>query len=77
MGWFCPHPVGYACQQWPLIPGPARTAYSDGRWKLGRYRGVPIEDVPLSYLLWVVENLNYKDARETAWDELERRHHHA
>lgn len=73
MGWFCPHPVGYACQQWPLIPGPARTAYSDGRWKLGRYRGVPMEDVPSSYLQWASEHLDHKDARLTAQDELKRR----
>jgi len=77
MGWFCPHPVGYACQQWPLIPGPARTAYSDGRWKIGRYRGVLMQDVPLSYLRWAAEHLSDKDAQETAWNELKRRQDYA
>jgi DNA-binding transcriptional LysR family regulator len=77
MGWFCPHPVGYACQQWPLIPGPARTAYSDGRWKLGRYRGVPMEDVPTIYLVWAIEHLSQQDAIRAACDELQRRRDYA
>lgn len=46
-------------------------------WRIGKYSGREIEDVPSSYLKWVVENLEGEELLEAAEEELRCRDDHA
>lgn len=41
-------------------------------WRLGKYKGVPITEIPLDYLTWACMNITAADHKQAALDEIDR-----